>query len=205
MDKIEVIVHTAKDQKSKQGAAMMAVMLILLLATATAAVTVESTGYEAKASGYNRMAAQVKSISEAGLVTTVATMDRLGAQSLKDAMKTQTAAKLEAFNADKPADEPPMVEGGYAYRVKYGNYSQTNKPTNKEAAIGPNQAYDVNFSVDIYDAYISNRSIPGYTVDGRPGSLQFLATTYIARGQMLFDNQKRIEHVSCACIESGPF
>jgi hypothetical protein len=205
MDKTDVIVHAHTRRKSKQGAAMMAVMLILLLATATAAVTVESTGYEAKASGYNRMAAQVKSISEAGLVNAVATTDRLGAQALKDAMKTQTAAKIESFNADKPADEPPMMAGGYVYRVNYEDYSSTNKPMDKESAIGPNQAYELNFSVNIYDAYISNRSIPGYTVDGRPGSVQFLATTYIARGQMLFANQRRIEHISCACIEAGPF
>lgn len=205
MDKTENQNRGRSRRKSKKGAAMMAVMLILLLATATAAVTVESTGYEAKASGYNRLAAQVENISEAGLVATVARIDIVGAESLKEAMKKNHAAKVAAFNSNRPVDEPPIGQGDYVYRVNLAQYLATEKPMDKAASIGPNQAYDVDFTVDIYDAYISNRPVPGYKADGRPGSVRFLAATYIARGQMLFNNQRRIEHVSCACIEAGPF
>lgn len=194
--------HSAK--KSKQGAAMMAVMLILLLATATAAVTVESTGFEAKASGYNKMATQVKTISEASLVKTMAQMDRVTATSVIRAMQTNFNDKLEAFNNDRPHDEPPLTDRQFGYRIKYTDFPESNKPITKEDVLGPNQAFEIDFSVDIFDAYISTRTKPGYAADGRAGSAQFLQMTYVARGQLKLGDNKRIEHVSCACVEAGP-
>lgn len=181
---------------------MMAVMLVLLLATATAFVTVESAGHEAKASGYNRIAVQTKNISESSLVNTVALMDRVGAQSLQIAMQTNYDAKRDAFNAGRPPDEPPLKEGAFGYRVTHDDYSSNNAPITGDAAIGPNRTSDIDFSVDIYDAYVSTRALPGYSADGRSGAAQFLHLTYIARGWMV---DRRIEHVSCACVEAGPF
>ena len=183
---------------------MMAVMLVLLLATATAAVTVESTGFEAKASGYNRLAVQVKNISESSLVKTMAQMDLVTATSVMRAMQTNFNDKVDAYNDGKPADEPPLTQKQFGYRIKYDDYPEDDKPITKEDALGPNQGYDIDFSVDIFDAFISTRTKPGYAADGRAGSAQFLQMTYIARGQMKFGNNRQVEHVSCACIEAGP-
>jgi hypothetical protein len=198
-------------QREIQGAAMMAVMLILLLATATAAVTVESTGFEARASGYNRIAVQVKNISESSLVSTVDAVQRVGVDSFRMAMQTDYDNKLYDFNTNgKAVDEPPLQTGAYGYRVKYSNYVSNTSPLTTEASIGPNQAYTVGFSVDIVDTYISTRPVPGYSTVAKSGSPQFINMTYIARGQMVIPNSdanttsKKIEHVSCACVETGP-
>lgn len=194
------------EKKSKQGAAMMAVMLILLLASATAAVTVESTGYEAKASGYNKMATQVKTISEASLVKTMAQMDRITATSVIRAMQTNFSDKIDAYNSGRSPDEPPLTDKQFGYRIKYDDYPETDKPITEDDVLGPKQGYKIDFSVDIFDAYISTRTQPGYAADGRAGSAQFLQMTYVARGQLRFgdNSNKRIEHVSCACVEAGP-
>jgi hypothetical protein len=195
-------------RREKQGAAMMAVMLILLLATAHAAILVESIGFEARASGYNRIAVQVKNISETSLVNTLDTIEQVGVESLKMAMQTNYEAKREDFNgSDKAADEPPLQNGAYGYRVKYSNYgSDESSPIKVGASIGPNQGYTVDFSVDIVDTYVSTRPIPGYSVGGKSSAPQFIEMTYIARGQMVMpgSTNKRIEHVSCACVETGP-
>jgi len=61
--------------RSEEGAVMLVVMLILLTATAMAAVSLQSTQYELRASGYNRAAIQTQYVSEAAAVTTLAWVD----------------------------------------------------------------------------------------------------------------------------------
>jgi hypothetical protein len=64
-----------RKQRSEEGAVMLVVMLILLTATAMAAVSLQSTQYELRASGYNRAAVQTQYVSEAAAVTTLAWVD----------------------------------------------------------------------------------------------------------------------------------
>jgi hypothetical protein len=54
---------------------MLVVMLILMTATAMAAVSLQSTQYELRASGYNRAALQTQYVSEAAAETTLAWVD----------------------------------------------------------------------------------------------------------------------------------
>jgi hypothetical protein len=67
--------RSRQDKRSEEGAVMMVVMLILLTATALAAVSLQSTQYELRASGYNRAALQTQYVSEAAAATTMAWVD----------------------------------------------------------------------------------------------------------------------------------
>jgi hypothetical protein len=62
-------------KRSESGAVMLVVMLILLTATAMAAVSLQSTQFELRASGYNRAATQIQYVSEAGASATLAWVD----------------------------------------------------------------------------------------------------------------------------------
>jgi hypothetical protein len=82
---------------------MLVVMLILLTATAMAAVSLQSTQYELRASGYNRAATQTQYISEAAANTTLAWVD---ATSLDRSFLTH----LAAWNSVAPPDMLPFGE-----------------------------------------------------------------------------------------------
>jgi hypothetical protein len=62
-------------KRSEEGAVMLVVMLILLTATAMAAVSLQTTQYELRAAGYNRAALQTQYVSEAGANTSIAWVD----------------------------------------------------------------------------------------------------------------------------------
>jgi hypothetical protein len=64
-----------KRKRSEEGAVMLVVMLILLTATAMAAVSLQTTQFELRASGYNRAALQTQYVSEAGANTSIAWVD----------------------------------------------------------------------------------------------------------------------------------
>jgi type II secretory pathway component PulK len=62
-------------KRSEEGAVMLVVMLILLTATAMAAVSLQTTQFELRAAGYNRAALQTQYVSEAGANTSIAWVD----------------------------------------------------------------------------------------------------------------------------------
>jgi hypothetical protein len=62
-------------KRSESGAVMLVVMLILLTATTLAVMSLQTTQYELRASGYNRAAVQTQYVSEAGANTTIAWVD----------------------------------------------------------------------------------------------------------------------------------
>jgi hypothetical protein len=68
-------IRVRRGARSEEGAVMLVVMLILLTATAMAAVSLQSTQYELRASGYNRAAVQTQYVSEAGAIATLAWVD----------------------------------------------------------------------------------------------------------------------------------
>jgi hypothetical protein len=61
-----------------EGAVMLVVMLILMIATAGAAVSVHTTQSELQAAGQDRLALQTAYLSEAAIMTTTAWIDKIG-------------------------------------------------------------------------------------------------------------------------------
>lgn len=63
--------------RRQEGAVMLVVMLILMVATATAALSVHATQYELQAAGHARQAMQTRYISESVAMNTVAWFDKV--------------------------------------------------------------------------------------------------------------------------------
>ncbi len=198
--------------RRQEGAAMLFVMLVLLVATATAAISVQSTNFELRASGYARRAAQTAHVAESALVTTLGVVDRAGPKSFLYAMERSESPIMQSFN------EPELVTGKQAYRVFSDDFANDSVPvvrSQSEAdvgSLGPKQAYQPWFAVDIYDVYTAPARTAGYHVEGQ-GNLVFMHATYIARGMTIERgaanptqgavNQSARNH--CACAQSGPF
>ena len=90
--------RTRRNARSEQGAVMLVVMLILLTATAMAAVSLQSTQYELRAAGYGRAALQTQYVSEAIASSTIAWTDM--------AAMDQTFKKhLDGWSLPRPAPD----------------------------------------------------------------------------------------------------
>ena len=92
--------RTRRTARSREGAVMLVVMLILVTATAMAAVSLQTTQFELRGSGYGRSALQTQYVSEAGASTTLAWVDGM---SMFEGFK----AHLNAWNA---APAPPDLQ-----------------------------------------------------------------------------------------------
>jgi len=89
-------------RSSEEGAVMMVVLLILLTATALAGVSLQSTQFELRAAGYNRIATQAEYVSEAAASTTISWVDATS-------MDSSFLSHLAAWNL---IDPPNMLAFG---------------------------------------------------------------------------------------------
>jgi hypothetical protein len=210
--------------RRQQGAAMLAVMLILLVATATAAVSVQSTNFELRAAGYNRRATQNKLIAEAGLAAAISVVDSVGVNNLlremnqlerlavKDmedpAYQCGSAANGSSFIPDatefnEPCCQPPFE---VCDRFELADFDANHPPVSADA-LGPGQPYQPWFSVDIKLEEDSAGTRPGYAV-GKRGSMKFVHVTYTARGGTVLAgggaNPRRAIRTACASMTLGP-
>lgn len=95
---------------------MLIVMMILLMATATALFAVHATTFEIRAAGHTRMAMQAQYIGEAALMAARFKVEQIGGEGLARLMLQTSAA-----NAGNPLPmtgmgEPNIVAGQPAYR-----------------------------------------------------------------------------------------
>ena len=68
----------ARGRARREGAVMLVVMLILMIATASAAISIHTTQSELQSAGEERIALQSRYASEAAMMTTIAYIDKLG-------------------------------------------------------------------------------------------------------------------------------
>ena len=90
-------------KRSEEGAVMLVVMLILLTATAMAVVSLQTTQFELRAAGYNRVALQTQYVSEACANTSIAWVDATSGDG-------SFIAQINSFHA--PSLPPPMLKFG---------------------------------------------------------------------------------------------
>lgn len=172
---------------------MLVVMLVLLATTSLAVFAVQSTSYEVRASGFARQAMQSEYVAEAGLVSTLTLVDRLGPQAILFSIQQQQASGVD--RPEMAPFEPELArsasEGGTGDRPAeaYRMYSEDMAAFTTSGtapididSLGARQVYTPTFTVDVYDHHLSSRTIPGYPV-GSAG-LSFFHATYTARGRM---------------------
>jgi hypothetical protein len=215
--------QTDRSKKQRQeGAAMLVVMMVLLISTAASAVAVQSAGFEMRAAGHGRRFTQTQYVAEAALVYGVSYIDRIGGpRAVLHGMKTSGPPPMDIFG------EPDLVGTGYesdGYRMASNDFYGESVPpvraptTEDPGSLGPKQAYEPWFAVDIMDVRSVPAVDPGYHVEGY-GQLSFAIMNVVARGftiprfQMgpgsdVEDENYRVgesAHTACSCVVSGPF
>ena len=209
--------RTNSRARRRQGAAMLAVMLVLLLATATAAISVQATGFEMRASGHGRRAVQSKLVSEAGLALTISRIDALGGESLQTSFKQleRNGAVPAGGTFNEPDCQFPGDNGCNRFDHYFTNCSATdfsepaftNSPLDS-TALGPAQGYQPWFAVDLRYTEDDPKPIQGFRVEGG-GTMKFLKVDLVARGGTVYNaassvRANRTIHTSCASLKLGP-
>ena len=80
--------------KSREGAAMLIVLMVLIGTTATATFAIHSTTVEMRSAGYSRVAMQTGYLAEAGAYATVAKIDQSPRAAQVEAQRTRVAAGM---------------------------------------------------------------------------------------------------------------
>jgi hypothetical protein len=91
----------SRPRREREGAVMLIVMMVLLVATTLASVSLQATQYELRAAGFARSAMQTQYVSEAAFATSVAWVDAtaLGPELLSyiSAWNNTTPPELQQF------------------------------------------------------------------------------------------------------------
>jgi hypothetical protein len=173
--------------ESQEGAAMLIVMLIILMATAVAMFAIHATSYEVRASGHVRQLMQTQYVAEAGTMATLSWVDRAGPRTLMSLMR-QATLQRQARGPDglKMVEfgEPPLLPAKDAYRFDAPQLMTITNvlPVDRESLGGMRQAYAPLVLVDVYDNHIFTRVMAGERADGH-GQMRYLRATYTARGR----------------------
>ncbi len=195
---------------------MLAVMLVLLLATATAAISVQATGFEMRASGHGRRAMQSKLMSEGGLALTISRIDALGGASLDASFKALEKNNIVPPGADfnEPNCVYPQDNGCNRFDHNFatpdqsdfvaGNFTHDPMP---DDTLGPAQGYQPWFAVDVRYTEDDPKPVAGFRAEGG-GTMKFLNVNLVARGGTVYntagDRHNRSIHTSCASLKLGP-
>jgi hypothetical protein len=201
--------YACRDRRSTQGAVMLVVLMIIMVATATATMAVQSTNFELRSSGYGRRETQTKYVSEAALSTALGTVESAGPQFLIAALNKSDPPVMGNFN------EPELDTGKGGYRIYSSDYSGLTPPPvagGDDGTLGPKQAYEPWFAVDIYDQYSVPAVVAGYRTDGN-SPFAFMNATFVARGftvpagatPLSSGAVNQSANTSCGCAQSGPY
>jgi hypothetical protein len=163
----------------REGAAMLIVMMILLMSTATAVFAVHATSYEIRASGHMRRAMQTQYVGETGAIAATAWVDRWGPKALLNTMEQSSGhPDFTVFN------EPQLAPGKDGYRLMLDDLSSPTGtlPIARESMGGTRQAFEPEVYLDIYDTYTWTGTLAGNRSDGY-GKLKYMRGTYKSRGR----------------------
>lgn len=202
--------YARRNRRSNEGAVLLVVLMIIMVATATAAMSVQSTNFELRSAGYGRREIQTKYVSEAALTAALSTVESAGPQSIITAINGSAPPLMGNFN------EPDLDTGKGGYRILSTDYSGLTTPPvvgGNNGTLGPGQAYQPWFAVDIYDQYSVPAAIAGYRADG-DSSFAFMNATFVARGftvptgatePLSSGAVNQSANTTCGCAQSGPF
>ncbi len=169
-----------RPSQKKEGAAMLVVLLILLMSTATAVFAVHSTSTEVRAAGFWRMSLQTQYLGETGALAAMSWVDRFGAPALLSAMRRTTTSGAVL---DMSPFEPALAAGKEGYRMYPDDFTGLAIAPVENEVIGPRAAHQPFFMVDVYDTHIYTGVVAGNRSDGA-SRLRFLGATYTSRGRV---------------------
>jgi hypothetical protein len=167
---------------------MLIVMLIILMATATAMFAIHATAFEVRASGHVRQLMQTQYVGESGVMATMALVDRIGPHALQSIMRQRNQLRMASGNLSaidmEGYGEPPLAPSKDGYRFN-GDELQSIvgvQAADRESLGGERQAYTPMILVDVYDTHTVTRVVAGERADGY-GQMRYIRATYTGRGR----------------------
>jgi hypothetical protein len=186
--------HTKHRSSAKrEGAAMLIVLMVLLMTTATATFAIHSTSTEIRAAGHTRQAVQAEYLAQAGAYAGVGYVEVLKANgALTQYLQTDVAA-----NTASSADEATIDQTTNMLRIPMTDFDgfvgAQAPPVELDAArtpsLGPHNAYQPDFVVDGTDLYEVAREEAGRDLTGR--GARYFRMTLTSRAQMAPRNDYR--------------
>lgn len=209
--------RTRRFPARREGAAMLIVLLVLLMTTATATFAMHATTVEIRAAGFQRQAQQTEHIAEGGAYAAVAYVDVLKANgSLLQYLRTDVAA-----NQSSAPGEASVARETNLLRIEMEDFAVSSGVTGvpletdpaRTPSLGPRSAYAPSFTVDGTDLYTVFRDTSGEDLSGRGTRFYRMAMT--SRGTLAPPSDYRSAgdprgyHESAmrsrAFVEVGPF
>lgn len=176
-----------RNTRRNEGAAMLMVLLVILMATATAMFAIHATAFEVRASGHVRQLVQTQYVGEGGIMAALATVDRTGPRALQTILRRRSEMQAASTGSPlvlKDVGEPNLLPGTTGARFAGPELQAITgmHPVDREALGGMRQAYEPVLMVDVYDTYEWSQVMAGERADGR-GQMRYLRATYTARGR----------------------
>lgn len=159
--------------RSQEGAALMVVMLLVLMTTATATFAIRSTTAEIGSASGGKLFGQTQHVAEGLQSYLLAYIDNIGPDTLLDMISASGRPDLGPFG-------PNLADGKTGYLFVPDDWAgQDVIPAD---TFGPSSGYGPNFAVEVTDHQVFTRPIAGDRADGR-GTLSFLQATLTARAR----------------------
>lgn len=185
-------VRVARLEGPEAGAAMLVVMLVLLVVTASATLAVYSTQFEIRATGQQRQAMQAQMVAEAGLVAATATIEMTGgARVLRWRMQRAPRPTPTWLSPEDPPLSPMNNQSerflstdlvpGLTPNVRFAT---TDTSATALSAFEPRYIVDVNDGYNVLPTFVGQAA--GTRVDGNGTvQLQFYVATITSRGRLV--------------------
>ncbi|MDW8247079.1 MAG: hypothetical protein RMJ84_10925 [Sandaracinaceae bacterium] len=182
-------------RRSRQGAVMLVVMLLLLTVTAAAGLSIYSTQIEIRAAGHYRKAMQAAATAEGGLVAATTTIEMQGGGRVLEWKLAQAARQPGRVGMRLSLEEPPLREANAAIERMLSSELVPGRAIGVQAAVvDPSMieggAFEPHFIVDISDAYETLPTFVGQAhgvrLDGGGVvQMRYLVTTITSRGRIV--------------------
>lgn len=197
----------------REGAAMLIVLMVLLMTTATATFAIHSTSVEIRAAGHMRQAVQTEHLAEGAAYAGVSYLDRLGASgSIVQYLRTQVGRDVASSPSEATIDRETNL-----LRIRMQDFSGApgvaGPPLETATSFGPYNSHVPDFFVDGTDLYQISRDVAGTDLTGR--GAHFYRVTLTSLGQMAppsdyraADDTRSFNEVASrarAVTEVGPF
>lgn len=177
-----------KPNARREGAAMLVVLMVLLMTTATATMAIHATSMEIRAAGHSRQALQAEYLAEGGAYAALSYIDVLKANgALVQYLRTNVGAGVASAPTETTIDRTTNL-----FRVQMRDFTPTSSagvrafPVETRAAnvpsMGPRNAYQPDFVVDGTDLYQMARDDAGRDLTGR--GAQYFRMTLTSRATM---------------------
>lgn len=177
--------YTKKLTDKREGAAMLVVLMVLMMTTATATFAIHATTIEMRSAGYARRSMQTSYVAEGGAHAALAYVDAIGARAAyTQYSRTQVTAGALIGPTHATLDRETNL-----LRIEMtdfdGGYDVSGPPLERELArtpsLGPRNHAVPSFTVDGTDVYRNYRRSAGRDQSGR-NPMQFVRVNFTSRG-----------------------